>query len=163
MRLPGEGLLAEVDVPLSLAVTDRAAKLIGQATSAACSDTGSADTFLHLLVDESLDVGSAREHLDARGRRVDLLGATWTSDEEQNLQDLTTTWHGKNLCHPSADPLEVLRRLDDPHKCEATSSNSAVCVTSNNITDVGNLVRNTDTSSPKHHCTVGAKVLTTYK
>ena len=93
---------------------------------------------------------------------MDLLGAAGAGDEEQNLEDLATTWHGKDLCHPCTDPLQVLRRLDDPYKCEATSSNSAVCITSNDIAHVGDLVRDTNTSSPKHHSAIGAKVLTTY-
>ena len=67
MCLPRERLLAEVNIPLGLAVADGAAKLISQATSTACGDTGSTNTLLHLLVDKGLDVGSTREHLDAGG------------------------------------------------------------------------------------------------
>jgi hypothetical protein len=90
---------------------------------------------------------------------VNLLCAAGTRDEKQNLENLTATRHRQNLCHPGADPLEVLGGLDDPHKCQAAGSDGAVGVTSDNVTHVRNLVRDTDTGCPQHDGAIGAEVL----
>ena len=79
---------------------------------------------------------------------MNLLGAAGTSNEEQDLQNFPAAWHGKDLCHPCTDPFQVFGRLDDPDESETTSGNGSVCVTSNDITNVGDLVSDTDTSSP---------------
>jgi hypothetical protein len=148
IRLPRERLLAEVNVPLGLAIADGATKLIRQSTSAASAYTGSTDTLLHLLVDQGLNVGTTREHLNTGRGRVNLLGTARTSDEEQDLQNLAAAWHGQDLCHPCTDPFQVLGRLDDPDECKTAGGDGSVGVTSNDITHVGNLVSDTDTSSP---------------
>jgi hypothetical protein len=63
--LPGERLLAEVDVPLGLAVAHCMTEVIGERAGTTDSDARGADTLHHFLVDERLDVGLAREHLYA--------------------------------------------------------------------------------------------------
>ena len=87
---------------------------------------------------------------------MDLLGAARASDEEQNLQDLAAAWHGQNLCHPCTDPFQVLGRLDNPDECKSAGGDSSVGVTSDDITDVGDLVSDTDTSSPQHDSSIRA-------
>lgn len=63
--LPRERFLAEIDVPLQLAVANGTAKLISQATGTACAHASSTDALLHLLVDKALYIGPTGEHLDA--------------------------------------------------------------------------------------------------
>jgi hypothetical protein len=94
---------------------------------------------------------------------VDLLSAARTSDEEQDLEDLATTGHGENLRHPGADPFKVLRRLDDPDKSKAARRSRTVGVGSDNLTNVGNLVRDADTSRPEHDSTIGRKIFATWE
>jgi hypothetical protein len=55
----------------------------------------------------------------------------------------------------------MLRRLDDPDKCEAARRDGAVGVASNDVADMGNLVGDTDTSRPQHDCAIRAEILTT--
>ncbi len=55
----------------------------------------------------------------------------------------------------------MLGRLNDPDKSETACSDCAVGVASNNITDVGHLVRNADAGRPQHDCTVRAEILAT--
>jgi len=64
-QLPRERLLAEVDIPLQLAVANGATELVSKATGTACGNASSTDTLLHLLVDQALDVRPTGEHLDA--------------------------------------------------------------------------------------------------
>ena len=64
-KLPRERLLAEVNIPLQLAVANGATELISKATGTACSNASSTDALLHLLVDQALDVRPTGEHLDA--------------------------------------------------------------------------------------------------
>jgi hypothetical protein len=42
----------------------------------------------------------------------------------------------------------MLGRLNDPDECEAACGDGAVCVSSHNVAHMGNLVRDTNTSSP---------------
>lgn len=94
---------------------------------------------------------------------MNFLGAARSRDEEEDLKDFATTGHGQNVCHPCADPFEVLRRLNDPDQGKPTGGGCTVGVSGNDLANLRNLMRDADTSSPKHDCTVGTKVLTTCK
>lgn len=157
-HLPRERLLTEVDIPLLLAVANSAPEVVGETTGSANADACRSDALLHLLVNQSLDVGLTREHLDTGGRRVDLLGAPWPGDEEEDLENLATARHREDLSHPGADPLKVLWGLDDPDKSETTCRSGSVGIRGNNVAHVRNLVRNTDTSCPEHDGTIGSKI-----
>lgn len=89
---------------------------------------------------------------------MDLLGAARPCDEEEDLQNLTTAWHGEDLRHPAANPLEMLGRLDDPDEGEAAGSHRAICVAGNNLTHLGNLVGDANASSPEHDRAVGTEI-----
>lgn len=146
--LPREGFLAVVYIPLAFAIAHRASQVVCQRARSTAADAGSADTFLHLLVYQGLHVWLTREHLDTRAGRVDLLRTPGPSDEEKDLENLATARHRQNLGHPGTDPLEMFRGLDDPDEGEAASGGSTIGVSSDNVADMRNLVRDTNTSSP---------------
>ena len=93
---------------------------------------------------------------------MDLSLAAGASDEKQDLENLAAAGHGEDLRHPCSNPLEMFRRLNDPYKCKATSGDSAICVTGNNVAHVWNLVSDTNTSSPEHDRAVGAEIFAAY-
>src|SRR2546429_3044782 len=82
--LPREGFLAKVNIPLGLPLAHGASELVSQRTCSTGRDASGADTLLHLLVNEGLDVGSTREHLHAGGGRVDFLCAPRPGNEQQD-------------------------------------------------------------------------------
>lgn len=152
--LPGEGFLEDVNLRVCAPVTDRLAHVIGQTASAADTDSHGADLLLLLLLDEGTAVGLAREHLYAGAGGVDLLGAARAGDEEKDAKDIATLFHAEDLGHPGTDPFEVLGRLNDPDKGDLASGVGAVGVTGDEVTNVGNLVSDTNTSSEEHNGTV---------
>lgn len=158
--LPREGFLAEINIPLSLALAHCATELIGQTARSASGYGGGTDALLHLLVDQRVDIGTSREHLNAGGWGVDLLGAAGTGDEQQDFEDLTAAGHGENVGHPGPDPFEMLRRLDDPDKSQAAGGGSAVGVSGYDLAHLGYLMRDTNTCCPKHDSSIRVKVLT---
>ena len=148
--LPGEGFLEDVNLRVCAPVTDRLADVVGQTASATDTDSHGADLLLLLLLDKSTAIGLTREHLHAGAGRVDLLCAARAGDEEKDAKDVTTLLHAEDLGHPGTDPFEVLRRLNDPNKSDLASGVSAVGVTSDEVTNVGNLVSDTNTGSEEH-------------
>lgn len=89
---------------------------------------------------------------------MDLLGASRTSDEKENLEDLPTARHRENLGHPCSDPLKMLWGLNDPDESKTTGGNSTIGIASDDVTDVGDLVRDTNTSSPQHDSAIRAEI-----
>ena len=79
---------------------------------------------------------------------MDLLGAPRSGHKQQDLENLTTAGHREDLRHPGADPFKVLRRLDDPYEGETAGGGGAIGVGSDNITNVGHLVSDTNTGCP---------------
>lgn len=63
--LPGEGFLEDVNLRLSASGAHSVTDVVCQTTSAANANAHGTDLLLLLLLDESADVGLAREHLDA--------------------------------------------------------------------------------------------------
>lgn len=160
-HLPREGLLTEVDVPLRLARAHCAAEFVSEGTRTAGRYACRTDALHHLLVDECLHVRSAGEHLYTGRGRVDLLGAARPCDEEQDLENLATARHGEDVCHPRADPFEVLRRLDNPYQGQPSGGGGTIGVSSDDFANLRNLMRDTNTCGPEHDCAVGAKIFTT--
>jgi hypothetical protein len=152
--LPGEGFLEDVNLRVCAPVTDGLADVVGQAAGTADTDGHGADLLFLLLLDKGTAVGLAREHLYAGAGRVDLLGAARAGDEEEDAEDVATLLHAEDLGHPGTDPFEVLGRLNDPDKGDLASGVGAVGVTGDEVTNVRNLVGDTDTGSEKHDGTV---------
>lgn len=161
--LPGETLLFEINVPTVLPVANRPAQIVGETTCATRGNDGSAQSLRHFLIDKSLDIGLAWEHLHAAAGRVNLLGASGSGDEQQNLEDVTTVGHVEDARHPRTNPLKVLGRLNDPDKCEPAGCGGSVGISSNKGANVRNLVGDANTSSPKHDGTVAVKRLATVR
>lgn len=89
---------------------------------------------------------------------MDFLGASWTGDEEEDLEDVAAAGHGEDLCHPGADPFEMFRGLNDPDESKAASGGRAVCVLSNDFADMGNLVADSDAGGPEHDGAIRGEV-----
>lgn len=103
---------------------------------------------MHFLIYEGLDVGLAREHLHAGARGVDFLRASWTGDEEEDLEDVAAARHGEDLCHPGADPFKMFRGLNDPDESETAGGGGPVGVLGDDFTDMGDLMADTNAGGP---------------
>lgn len=93
LSLPRERLLDEIDVGSILAVSNSQANLITE--SARTTDCNSHGTNLVLLLhtQESVDVGSSREHLNSRRGAVDFLGRARLADEEHDSENIPSLVH----------------------------------------------------------------------
>lgn len=65
LSLPRERLLDEIDVGSVLAVSDSQANLVTESTRATDCNSHGTNLVLLLHTQESVDVGSSREHLDS--------------------------------------------------------------------------------------------------
>lgn len=126
--LPGETFFNEVNMRSVLSLAADAAHIVAETAVSADQHTHSSDLILDLHADQSIHVGTTREHLDGGTGALNLLGVSRAGDEQHDTQDFPPTLHGENAGHPGTDPFEVLRRLNDPHQCDAAGRDSAVCV-----------------------------------
>lgn len=154
VRLPCERLLDKVDAGAILAKSHSATDLVAQGTGAAHGDNHGTDLMLLLHRQESLNVGTAGEHLNSGRGAVNLLGGSRLADEEHDSQHVSPLVHGENLSHPGSDPFQVLGTLDCPHKENLAGCDSAICEPIHEPLDIRHLMGDANTSSKEHHGTV---------
>lgn len=85
---------------------------------------------------------------------MDLLCIARSANEEHNAKTVPTLIHGKDFSHPGTNPLKMFRRLNDPDKDDLASSNRAVGITRDEITNVRNLVSDSDAAGEEHDCAI---------
>ena len=110
---------------------------------------------LYLHSDQSVDVRPAGEHLHRRAGALDFLGVTRARDEQHDPEDFTTAVHAQDAGHPGTDPFEVFGRLDDPDQGYSAGGHSAFGVALDKLTDEGDLVGDSDTTSDEEDGAVG--------
>ena len=114
--LPCETLFDEVDMGRSLSLSTRKSNLVAQASRSAHHDTHGPDLLFDFSVKDGANIRLSREHLDCRAGAVNLLGVAWSSDEEHDPEDLSSSVHGQDAGHPGPDPFKMFGRLDHPYE-----------------------------------------------
>ena len=155
--LPAVALLHEVNVRDALPLPHRHPHIVRQGTRPTDTDAHGPHLGLALQADEGVDVRPTGEHLNRRAGGVDLLDGAGPRDEELDAQHVAALVEREDGGHPRADPLEVLRRLDDPHEGDAAGGDGAVGEADDQVADVADLVGDADAAGEDEDGAVGAE------
>lgn len=85
---------------------------------------------------------------------MDLLGGPRPTNKEHNAQHISPVLYGKDFRHPWTNPLKVFRSLDRPNKQYPPSRHSTLVVSVDEVLDVGNRMRDADTTSKENNSAI---------
>lgn len=90
---------------------------------------------------------------------MNLLGASGSRDEKENLENVAALLHAENLCHPWANPFQVFGGLDDPNENDLAGRAGSIRVRGYEVANMWYGVGDTNTGCKKHDCTVRLEAL----
>ena len=76
-------------------------------------------------------------------------------NKQDDAEDVAAAFHRENAGHPRTDPLEMFGGLDDPDEGDSASSDGSLRVSSDEMLDEGDLVRDADASGEEEDGAVG--------
>ena len=93
-------------------------------------------------------------HLHSTTSADDVVLAAGFGDEHVNLQDVAPVRHGEDNVHPGTDPLKSFSGADGPREDDFARGDTVLGVTSKEVTDVIELVGDTDAAGEEEDSAV---------
>lgn len=154
-----ERLFHEIDAPIRNNSPNSRTHTIRKRTRSADCDSHGANPLLHLSCNNGSWTTPAGEHLHGAGVGDHFVTVPGFGDEDLDAQDVAPVLHAEDLIHPNPHPFQGFDFGDGPDQKNLLRRAGACLVLGEEVLDVANAVRDSDTACEQEDRPVRGKGL----